>query len=312
MSQKLRYAYYPGCSGQGTSKEYEQSTRAVCEALGMELVDIPDWSCCGSSPAHTVDHRLSSALSGRNLALAERLEGVSAILTPCPSCLTNLKMSAHKMKDPEFAAEVNALLDFPVRNTLPVKSILQAIYEDVGPDALRPKAFKRLTGLKLAPYYGCIMNRPPHIMEFDDHENPVAMDQLMEAIGAEAVPFPLKVECCGASFGVARRDIVQKLSGKLLDTAASNGADAVVTACPLCQMNLDLRQDQINVANNTSHNMPVFYYTQLIGLALGMTPSQVGLEKLEVSPTALLESLPARAEAQAQAAKKPASKGAQS
>ncbi|MBI4804328.1 MAG: CoB--CoM heterodisulfide reductase iron-sulfur subunit B family protein [Desulfovibrio sp.] len=288
MSSRLRYAYYPGCSALGTSKEYDSSTRAVCEALGMELVEIPDWSCCGSSPAHTVDHRLSCALAGRNLALAELMEDVSAILTPCPSCLTNLKTASAKLKKPEFAAEVNKLLDRPVRATLPVKSVLQAIHEDVGPDAVRPKVFKWLTGLKLAPYYGCIMNRPPELMAFDDHENPVAMDQLMDAVGAETVSFPLKVECCGASYGVARRDIVENLSGKLLDLAALNGAQAMVTACPLCQMNLDLRQDQINAANRTSHRMPVFYFTQLLGLALGLGEKELGMNKLSVSPHPVL------------------------
>ncbi len=288
MSMPLRYAYYPGCSGLGTSKEYDASTRAVCQALGMELVDIPDWNCCGSSPAHTVDHRLSGALSARNLVQAQALEGVSAIITPCPSCLSNLKTTAHRLRDADFRGQVNRLLDKPVSDVLPVKSVLQAIYEDVGPDALRPKAFKRLTGLKVAPYYGCIMNRPPQVMEFDDHENPVAMDRLLEAVGAEPVDFALKVECCGASFGIARRDIVERCSGKLLDLAAVNGAQAVVTACPLCQMNLDARQHQVNVANATSHHMPVFYFTQLLGLALGVSPDALGMDKLIVSPRPLL------------------------
>jgi len=288
MSMPLRYAYYPGCSGLGTSKEYDASTRAVCQALGMELVDIPDWNCCGSSPAHTVDHRLSGALSARNLVQAQALEGVSAIITPCPSCLSNLKTTAHRLRDADFGGQVNRLLDKPVSDVLPVKSVLQAIYEDVGPDALRPKAFKRLTGLKVAPYYGCIMNRPPQVMDFDDHENPVAMDRLLEAVGAEPVDFALKVECCGASFGIARRDIVERCSGKLLDLAAVNGAQAVVTACPLCQMNLDARQHQVNVANATSHHMPVFYFTQLLGLALGVSPDALGMDKLIVSPRPLL------------------------
>ena len=288
---KRRYAYYPGCSGQGTSKEYETSTRAVCQALGMELVDIPDWNCCGSTPAHTVDHRLSCALAGRNLAQAGLLGGVEAILTPCPSCLTNLKTASHKLQDPGFAQQVNKLLDKPVETSLPVKSVLQAISEDVGPDAVRRKSYRWLTGLTLAPYYGCIMNRPPELMAFDDHENPVAMDNLMTALGAQVAPYPLKVECCGASYGVARQDLVCALSGKLLDAAAGIGAQAMVTACPLCQMNLDMRQDQINSANATKHNMPVFYFTKLMGLAMGLAPKDLGLDKLCVSPDALLGSL---------------------
>jgi heterodisulfide reductase subunit B len=147
---------------------------------------------------------------------------------------------------------------------------------------------KPLTGLKIAPYYGCIMNRPPEVMEFDDCENPMALDNIMQALGAEVVPFPLKVECCGASYGVARKDITARLSGRLLDTAEDNGAMAMVTACPLCQMNLDLRQGQVNAANGTNHDMPVFYYTQLMGLALGLDKKELGLDKLVVSPNKVL------------------------
>ncbi|AGW12924.1 CoB--CoM heterodisulfide reductase iron-sulfur subunit B family protein [Megalodesulfovibrio gigas] len=282
------YAYYPGCSGLGSSKEYEQSTRAVLKALGLEVQEIPDWSCCGSTPAHTVDHRLSSALAGRNLAQAERMGDMAGVITPCPSCLTNLKNAAHHLHEPAFRAEVNKLLDRPINTVLPVKSVLQAIYEDVGPAAIKARVVRPLSSLKLAPYYGCIMNRPPHIMQFDHHEHPVAMDELMEAIGANVVQFPLKVECCGASYGVARNDIVMKLSGKLLDTAADRGANAMVTACPLCQMNLDLRQGQINSANRTRHRTPVFYFTQLLGLALGMSEKEVGLDMLSVDPAPAL------------------------
>jgi heterodisulfide reductase subunit B len=249
--------------------------------------EIPDWSCCGSTPAHTVDHVLSAAISARNLGLAEDM-GLETVTTPCPSCLTNLKTAAHRMRSPEFMEKVNKLLDRPVKNTVKVKSVLQIIVEDLGIDAIKEKVVKPLTGLKLAPYYGCITNRPPEVMEFDDCENPVAIDNIMEALGAEVVPFPLKVECCGASFGVARKDIVAKLSGRLLDTAEDNGAMAMVTGCPLCQMNLDLRQGQINAANGTNHDIPVFYYTQLMGLALGLDKSKLGLDKLVVSPNKVL------------------------
>lgn len=284
------YAYYPGCSGMGTSAEYDRSTRAICEALDITLVDIPDWSCCGSTPAHTVDHTLSCALSARNLAQAETLD-VEGIITPCPSCLTNLKTASHRMRDPEFKKRVNDLLITPVRNDLPIMSVLQVIAEKITPEAVAQKVVTPLTGLRVAPYYGCIMNRPPEVMDFDDCENPVAMDHLMEAIGAEIAPFPLKVECCGASFGVARKDIVMHLSGKLLDAAEDVEAQAMVTACPLCQMNLDLRQKQINAANGTSHNMPIFYYTQLMGKAFGLSDEKLMMDKLCVSPKAVFSQM---------------------
>ena len=298
MSSPLTYAYYPGCSGQGTSIEYDQSTRAICRALDIELVDIPDWSCCGSTPAHTVDHHLSAALSARNLLQAESLD-VQGIITPCPSCLTNLKTASHRMRDPEFKAQVDKLVGGSCRNDLPIMSVLQVLFEKLGVDAIKSKVTQPLKGLSLAPYYGCIMNRPPEVMDFDDCENPIAMDRIMEAIGADVAPFPLKVECCGASFGVARQDIVTRLSGKLLDTAEDCGAHAMVTACPLCQMNLDMRQDQINRANKTNHDMPIFYYTQLIGMALGHGDASLMLDKLCVNPEKAFRQMRATQQAEA-------------
>ncbi|WP_027178418.1 CoB--CoM heterodisulfide reductase iron-sulfur subunit B family protein [Maridesulfovibrio bastinii] len=290
MSGTLNYAYYPGCSGTGTSMEYDMSTRAVCSVLGIKLSDVPDWSCCGSTPAHTVDHTLSSALSARNLSLVEDM-GMETTITPCPSCLTNLKTSGKRMEKEDFREKVNKLLDKPYNGTVATKSVLQILVEDLGVEAIREKVVKPLEGLKVAAYYGCIMNRPPEVMEFDDPEHPMSMDNIMEALGADVVPFPLKVECCGASFGIPRKDLVMKLSGKLLDAAEDIGAQAIVTACPLCQMNLDLRQGQINMATGSHHKIPVFYYTQLMGLALGLTEKEVGMGKLCVSPKAVLKAI---------------------
>ena len=291
-----KIAYYPGCSGQSTSLEYDLSTRAVCRALGLELVDIEDWSCCGSTPAHTVNHVLSAALSARNLALAEQ-QGMDLVTTPCPSCLSNLRTAARKMEDETFRAQANALLDTPCSKHIETQSVLQIITEKVEPETIRAKVVKPLTGLKVACYYGCIMNRPPALMQFDSHENPMAMDKLMELLGAEVVPYPLKVECCGASFGVPRADIVTKLSGKLLDAGRELGADAFVTACPLCQMNLDMRQGQINSALKENFRIPVFYYTQLLGYALGIDRKELGFNKLCVNPKPVFNKLKETAQA---------------
>ncbi len=277
------YAYYPGCSGLGTSLEYERSTRAVCQALGLDLQEMPDWSCCGSSPAHMVDHVFSSALAARNLALVEDM-GLETVLTPCPSCLTNLKVATWRMRDEAFLQEVNKYLEQPCRNQVQVKSVLQALLEDVGPSRIQEQAQSPLKGLKIAPYYGCIMNRPPGIMDFDDPENPVAMDQIIKALGAQVVDFPLKVECCGASYGIPRQEVVLHLSGKLLDLALTQGADALAVPCPLCQMNLDMRQGQINSFLQQDFQLPVFYYTQLMGLAFGLNQKDLGLDKLCVPP----------------------------
>ncbi len=221
----MKIPYYPGCSQEGSAREYDMCTRECLNGLGIELVEIDDWSCCGSTPAHTVDHKLSAALSARNLELVSAM-GHKSVTTPCPSCLTNLKVAEHRMADREFRAEANELLDKPYSGGVTTKSVLQIIYEDYGVEALKARAVTSLKGLSFAPYYGCIMNRPPEIMRFDHHENPVAMDRIVEALGAEAAPFPLKVECCGAAYGVPRSDITARLTGRLLDAVEDCGADA--------------------------------------------------------------------------------------
>jgi len=280
----ISVGYYPGCSGSGTSVEYDKSTRAVCKKLGIELNEIDDWSCCGSTPAHTVDHTLSAALSARNLVLAAK-QGQEEVVTPCPSCLANLRTASRKIEDENYRPKVEALLDEPCDEAASVASTLQLIVERVGMDAIKKAVVKPLKDLNVACYYGCIMNRPPELMQFDDPENPMAMDDIMEACGATVLPFPLKVECCGAAAGMPKKNIVAELSGRLLDVAESLNTEIIVTACPLCQMNLDLRQGQVNRANGTRYDIPVVYFTQLLGLALGLSAEEVGLSKLVVDPT---------------------------
>lgn len=292
-----KIAYYPGCSGLGTSIEYDKTTRSICHALGVELVEFDDWNCCGSTPAHTVDHVLSAALSARNLALVEK-QGYDLVTTPCPSCLANLRTAEEKMKNADFREKVNALLDTPYQGNVETQSVLQVLVERVDMKTLAEKVVKPLSGLKIACYYGCIMNRPPELMRFDNHEYPMTMDNIMTALGAEVVPYPLKVECCGASFGIPRPDIVARLSGNLLDAGQRLEADAFVTACPLCQMNLDMRQGQVNRAMQENFSIPIFYYTQLMGYALGIEEKELGFEKLCVNPRLALEKIkqPALAE----------------
>ncbi len=298
----MKLAYYPGCSGMGTSAEYERSTRAVCKALGIELQDLPDWSCCGSTPAHATDAVLSAALSARNLTIAAKTmaqSGATKFTTPCPSCLLNLKTARHHMAEPECRAKVDALLDEPCppmgqkgEEPLPeTYSVLQLLVEDYGLENIAAKVKTPLKGLKIAPYYGCLLSRPPKIMQFDDPENPTSMDRILEALGAEVVPFPLKTECCGASMGIPRRDITERLTGRLIETAVRCGADMIAVACPLCHMNLDLRQEQAARAKNAVFDMPVLYFTQLMGIALGLKESDLGLNKLCVSPTQALQKI---------------------
>jgi heterodisulfide reductase subunit B len=172
-----------------------------------------------------------------------------------------------------------------------VKSVMQVIHEQAGAEKIAAKSIRPLEGLKVAPYYGCLMSRPRGLMQFGDPENPMVMEEILAAAGAEALPFPLKVECCGASMGIPLNEAVTRLSGKLIGLAASLGADVIAVACPLCQMNLDMRQGQINRANKTHFQLPVMYYTQLLGLAFALPHNELGLDKLIVDPQPVLDKL---------------------
>ena len=297
----MKYAYYPGCSGHGTSVEYEASTRAVCNALNMDLVEIEDWNCCGSTPAHSVSHELSGALAARNLMQAAKT-GADCVISPCPSCSSNLKMARHRMQNPAFKAKVDELLDAPTpanadggADLMETYSVLQAIVENVGVENIASRVTYPLEGIKVVTYYGCLLSRPAHVAKFDDPENPVSLDNIMKALGAEVLPFALKTECCGAAMGIPDVNIPGSLSGRILDTAKAVGAEAVVTACPLCHMNLDLRQRQAaRISKKSFFGLPVFYYTQLIALAFGLPKNAMRLDKLAVNPYPLLDKIAER------------------
>lgn len=304
----MKYAYYPGCSGHGTSVEYEASTRAVCSALNMDIVEIEDWNCCGSTPAHSVSHELSGALAARNLTQAAKT-GADCVISPCPSCSSNLKMARYRMQNPAFKARVDELLDAPTpanadggADLMETYSVLQAIVEHVGVENISSRVTYPLEGIKVVTYYGCLLSRPAHVAKFDDPENPVSLDNIMKALGAEVLPFALKTECCGAAMGIPDVNIPGSLSGRILDTAKAVGAEAVITACPLCHMNLDLRQRQAaRISRKSFFGLPVFYYTQMIALAFGLPKDAMRLEKLAVNPYPLLDKIAERRKARVSA-----------
>jgi len=281
MAEK-KYAHFCGCSLEGTAKEYDDSLKVIARALGVELVEPDDWSCCGSSPAHTVDYVFAAALAARNLAIVEKM-GLPTITSPCPSCLTAFKKANHSMADEAFRQDVNELLDEPYNCGVEAKSSLQVIYEDVGLEAIASRVTHILPDLKVVCYYGCILNRPPEIAQFDDPENPVAMDRLLSALGVEVRDFAFKTECCGAAFSMPKRKMVNELTYKVLNMAVDAGANCVVVACPLCQQNLDLRQGQVNSLMGSKFNLPVLYFTQVMGLAYGYSPKELGMDKIFVS-----------------------------
>lgn len=285
----MKYAYFPGCSLHSTAKEYDLSTKAVAQALGIELIEIPDWVCCGATPAHITMHLLSLALPVKNLVQAKKMDSYE-VVTCCAACFNRLKIANKFMEtDPEHRAKVEKIVGEQYKGEVKVRHFLDVLVNEFGLNNLDKRLTKKLNGLKVACYYGCLLTRPPEVTELDDLEEPHLIDDIMKVIGVEPVQWPYKTECCGASFSLTKTDIVLKLSGDILQMAYDDGAQAIVLACPLCQSNLDLRQAMINKKYKKNFNMPIIYFTQLVGLALGVEPKRLGFEKHIVNPLPLLK-----------------------
>jgi heterodisulfide reductase subunit B2 len=282
----MRFAYYPGCTAASTSIEYDESVRETSECLGIELEDIPDWTCCGASSGHMINRELALALPSRNLALANRMS--LPVVSPCPACSLRLKIAEHELKkDPALKAKIEDDIGMHLELSPKPKHILEVLHRDVGIEGIRSKVQKSLKGLKVVPYYGCLLVRPPEIAEFDNPENPTIMDEVMEALGAEVIDWSYKVDCCGGGLAIVAPEIVKKLTGKIVHAASEVGADAIVTACGICQANLDMRQPK----NGNSHQMPIFYFSELSALAFGSSNVKAWLMKHLVDPSGLLARL---------------------
>jgi heterodisulfide reductase subunit B2 len=287
----MRYAFYPGCSMEGTARDYQLSTLAVAKVLGLELPEIPDWICCGSTAAHATDPLLAAALPAKSLLAASKMPancGQTKVAVGCAACfsrlkIANLEIAAH----PELRAQVAHAIGGDYDGAVPVVHLLEILARDIGPKAIAAKVKHRLDGLKVVCYYGCLLSRPPEVA-FDDVENPTLMDQLLAAVGAEALDWPHKTECCGASCSITEPGIVHELGRGILAMAKASGADCIVTACPLCQLNLDMRQKDIESKYGARYALPVFYFTHLLGLALGCSFNELGLRSLVVDPRGLL------------------------
>jgi len=291
-------AYYPGCSLHGTSPEYDQSLRAVVEALGIPVAEIPDWNCCGASSGHTTDHLLGVALPARNLALAEA-QGFDRVLAPCAACYNRLSAARLAVATEEGLSErMPEILGRPFANSVEVFNAVQLLHgakatiEERASDA--PTAPNPLKGVKLAAYYGCLLVRPPELSGGDDPEQPVQMDDVIRACGADDVDWNMKVECCGGAFSVSRTSSVVRLGRAIVEDARRNGAEAIVVACPLCHSNLDLRQKAMTARGEQP--LPILYVTQVVGLALGLPAESLGLGRHFVATAPFLEDLEKRAE----------------
>ncbi len=283
------YSYYPGCSSEATAIGLELSNQAIAKPLEIELIELEDWTCCGSTPYGSLDRTESVLVAARNLALAEKT-GFD-LVTPCSSCFITLYGANLQLKEnPRLMKRVNealAAVSLEYHGKVRVRHLIEVLVNDVTPEVISAKVQQPLNGLKVAPYYGCQLVRPDY--GFDNPESPRSLDRLVASLGAEAVPFPLKNRCCGGSLIISDESLALRLIRKLLENAAENGAECIVTPCPMCQINLDAYQSRVNSQFKTSFSIPILFVSQLIGLALGIESRSLGLNTNIVSPNRVLD-----------------------
>ncbi len=283
----MKYAYYPGCSLTSTGIEYDQSTRAVAKHLNIQLVEIDDWNCCGATAAHNASHLLSIALPARSLALAEKL-GLD-VTVPCAACFSRLKTAQVAVSSSsELRETIKDVINMEYNAKYDVKPLVDVLINDVGIKKIEEAVLQPLNGLKVASYYGCLLVRPQKITCFDDPENPQTMDNLVQALGGVPVEWSFKVECCGAGHSTVKPDVGIQMVSSILRDAKLNGADCIITACPLCFINLDMRQAKVNKLEASELDLPILYFTQLMGIAFGLPANVLGIKKHFVNPMKLL------------------------
>ena len=291
----MRYLYYPGCSAEATGKAYDISTRSSMAKLGVELVELDDWNCCGATSYFSVRELESFAIAARNMALAQE-QGDEDLVAICNACYTTLsKTNRYMNESDEVFKAVNGALGAVGRSydgQKNVRHIMDVLINDVGLDAIADKVERRLTGLKVAPYYGCQYSRP--MGTFDDPEFPTTMDAFFKTLGAEVVTdYAAKVKCCGGMMMLTKEEGALRMCHELLKSAADKGADVIVAACPLCEMNLEAYQPKVNAMFGTDFNIPVMYFTQLAGLAFGVEPAKLAIDKQVVPCDDVLAAIPA-------------------
>jgi heterodisulfide reductase subunit B len=284
----MKYAYYPGCSAESTARDQYMSVNKVARALGIELVEPTGWTCCGSTPAHHTSKILSIALPAANLLMAQKM-GLDMVVF-CAACYNRMKVANHEIKTNQVARkEVAKALGEDYDGSVRILHFVEVLVKELGIQQLKRHFTHTLDGLKVASYYGCLLIRPHDITDFDDPENPTLMDQLVKCMGGESIDWPHKVACCGGGFAISRTDIVLELSNAVLDMAKSSGAQCIAVACPMCQINLDMRQGNISKIMKTTYEMPVVYISQLLGLCLGISWRKLGMNKCIVSPKPVID-----------------------
>jgi heterodisulfide reductase subunit B len=285
----MKLGYFPGCSLHSTAVEYDKSFRAVAERLGLELEEIKDWICCGSSPAHVASHLLSVALPIHNLALAEAA-GYAQMAVPCAACYSRFKKAIHETSEnPKLAQDVAEVIERRFEGKTRPLHPLEILSARL--DSLASSVRWKPPDIRVACYYGCLLVRPPDVMGFDECEYPMSMDNVLRAAGFATIDWSAKTDCCGASLTLSQTDIVLDLTHDILEEAKTLGADAIAVACSICHLNLDSRQAEVEAKYGVRYRMPILYFTQLVGLALGIESKKLGLQQHLVDPMPLLSSV---------------------
>jgi heterodisulfide reductase subunit B len=274
----VEIGYYPGCALHGSSGDYEMSVRACLGALGVTLRELDDWICCGATAAHSLNRKLAVALPARNLALAER-DGMEDLLAPCPMCSMEL-LKARKVLTSDAAArkEMAQIVELDVQGKTQVCNVIQ-VFQKIGYDRIREAVTRRLEEFKPACYYGCLLTRPPETVQFDDCEQPSSMETLLKDLGAAPVEWNYKTECCGAGMTMSNEATVLELAHRILTNAAAHGANCLVVACPMCHVNLDMKQAAVNQRYGVQHDLVVYYLSDLVGMALGLEERALGVDR---------------------------------
>ena len=273
----MKIGFYPGCSLTGSSREYNESLLSISKAAGIDLVEITDWNCCGATAAHNLNKELSVSLPARNLALAE-LDEMEELVVPCAACYNRLLMTQHELNEDEaLKNQIAQKLQMPLKNDIKILNVLQYLEKYFVPRL--DELVKFPLAYDVACYYGCLLVRPNKVMQADRWEDPMTMDAIMQKLGANALDWPFKTECCGAGFSVSKTEIVGELSGKIVRSAVDRGAKALVVACPMCHSNLDMRRPAIESYLKRKVDVPVIYITQAIALAMGLSPKDAGIQR---------------------------------
>ncbi len=286
----MTYQYYPGCSLHASAKDYDQSIQGVAQLMDLELKEVEDWNCCGATVTPSLNQLQGQVLAARNLAIAAGKKG--DLVVPCNACYMSLKKVQYNMgkypKVRENITDIFGQVGLRLTGMPKVRHFLEVILEDVGLEKIERMVKKPLEGLKVACYYGCQLVRP---LGFDDPEDPQSLDRLMSTLGAETLPYSQKTHCCGGSLITTQPDLTFKMVDELLEEARSLQADLIVVTCPMCQLNLDAYQNQVNKKFNRKTTVPVTYFTQLMGIALGLSKNKLGLKKGVISPSKALEKI---------------------